>query len=38
MNELEKYAIATIALIVFLLGIAFLSQMVPAMIERALPL
>ena len=38
MTELEKYAVATIAIFLFLGLVAFLSQLIPALIQRALGL
>lgn len=38
MNEIEKYGIATLAVIVLLLLFAMLAKQIPEMIERALPL
>ena len=37
MSELEKYAAATVAVIVFLLGTAFLAQQIPVLIRGLLP-
>ena len=38
MTDLEKYLIATVILFFWIGGIAILSQLIPAMIQRALPL
>jgi len=38
MNDLGKYLIASVFLFVFLGAIAFLSQLIPMWIDRALPL
>ena len=37
MSELEKYAIATVIILMLLLGTAFLSQQIPALIRGLLP-
>ena len=37
MTELEKYAVATVIILVLLLGTAFLSQQIPVLIRGLLP-